>query len=406
MTTSESERGAHLAEAGFNLFRLPGSRVRFDLFSDVPHRVLVPDAERRASEAEPDEVCEALSPLSGDARLALATKGRAAEIALVDVLELDGPPVVLTHGLFSTTQAALARRGAILEDLRLARQDGSADVDLDHLDERLRKGGVHLVYLEVANNALFGWPLSEANVAAVRELCDRHGAKLLLDAARPLANGAGQDEADLVGAARRVLSLAHAFTISCAKEFLVPLGSVIGSYDAALVGRARQLVFKSGTSMSLIDPPEQRADLRDGFRYALSHPGLVLDRLAVARRVAAALRERGVDVVLPVAAHAVYLPIDRSLLPAGDVAAMIAVLSHLYVIAGVRAQITSGKRGPMIRLAFPLCTSIDGGALSELASGVAAFMSRIEERTALRVAEGQVDVPYFRTLVPQGAASR
>jgi tryptophanase len=405
VTTSESERGAHLAEAGFNLFRLPGARVRFDLFSDVPHRVLVPDAERRGLDADPDEVREALAPLSGDATLALATKGRAAEIALVDALELDGPPVVLSHGLFSTTQAALARRGAILEDLRLAPQDGSANVDLDHLDDRLRKGGVHLVYLEVANNALFGWPLAEANVAAVRALCDRHGAKLLLDAARPLANSCGLDEADLVGAARRMLALAHAFTISCAKEFLVPIGSVIGSRDAALVGRACQLVFKSGTSMSPIDPPQPRADLRDGFRYALGHPGLVRDRLAVVRRIAAALRARGVDVVQPVTGHAVYLPLAptlaRTLLPAGDLAAMIALLSHLYVVADVRAQITSSRRGPMVRLALPLCTSIDDGALSELASGVAAFMARIEDRPALRIADGQVDVPYFRTLLPR-----
>ncbi len=118
---SESERRAHLAEVGHNLFRLPRARVRFDLFSDVAERV--------------------------------------------------------THGLFSTTQAALARRAAVLEDLRLARPAGSADVDLDHLEGRFAQGGVQLVYLEVANNALFGWPLSHANVAAARAACDRHGAR-------------------------------------------------------------------------------------------------------------------------------------------------------------------------------------------------------------------------------------
>ncbi|MEO7730022.1 MAG: hypothetical protein ABIY55_03550 [Kofleriaceae bacterium] len=71
------------------------------------------------------------------------------------------------------------------------------------------------------------------------------------------------------------------------------------------------------------------------------------------------------------------------------------------MVAGVRAQITSSKRGPMLRLALALCTSLDDGALSELASGVAAFMSRIEERPALRIADGQVEVPYFRTLLPR-----
>jgi tryptophanase len=406
MTASETERRAYLAEAGFNLFRLPASRVRFDLFSDVPHRVLVPEAERRAPEADPDEVCAALAPLTGDARLALATKGRAAEIALVDALELEGPPVVLTHGLFSTTTAALGRRGAILEDLRLAQPEGSANVELDQLDERLRKGGVHLVYLELANNALFGWPVSESHVGAVRELCDRHGAKLLLDAARPLANGAALDDADPLGAARRVLAYAHAFTISCAKELLVPTGSVIGSRDAALIGRASQMLFKSGTSMSPIDPPQHRADLRDGARYALGHVEIIRDRLAAVRAIAAALRDRGIDPVSPVTAHAVYVPIDRALLPAGDIAAVVALLSHLYVIAGVRAQVTGTRRGPMLRLALPLCTPLAADAATELAAGVSSFLARLDERSALHIPDGQDEVPYFRRLEPRDAPPR
>lgn len=403
---SESERRAHLAEVGHNLFRLPRARVRFDLFSDVAERVLVPPPAQGPPEADPDAVRMALAPLTGDARLALATKGRAAEIALVDALELTGPPVVLTHGLFSTTQAALARRAAVLEDLRLARPAGSADVDLDHLEGRLAQGGVQLVYFEVANNALFGWPLSHANVAAVREACDRHGARLLIDAARPLANSAGQGDGDdraggdLVGSARRILSLAHAFTMSCAKELLVPVGSVIGSPDAALIARANQQLFKHGTSMSPIDPLQHRADLRDGASYALGHPGLVRDRLAVARGLAAALIARGLGVVQPVTAHAVYLPLDRSLLPAGDVAAMISLLSHLYVIAGVRAQVTGSRRGPALRLALPLLTTLDDAQRSELAAGVAAFFSRIAERTALRLVDGQLDVAYFCRFAP------
>jgi tryptophanase len=397
---SESERREHLAEVGHNLFRLPHTRVRFDLFSDVAERVLVPPSAQGSPEASPDEVREALAPLTGDARLALATKGRAAEIALVDALELAGPPVVLTHGLFSTTQAALARCAAVLEDLRLAQPAGSADIDLGHLEERLTRGGVQLVYLEVANNALFGWPLSHANVAAVRASCDRHGARLVIDAARPLANSAGLGHDDLVGPARRILSLAHAFTISCAKELVVPVGSVIGSPDAALVARACQHLFKSGTSMSPIDPPQHRADLRDGASYALGHPGLVRDRLAVARRLAAALAEHGVDVVQPVTAHAVYLPIDQAQLPAGDIAAMIALLSHLYVVAGVRAQVTGTRRGPALRLALPLLTVLDDGPLRELVDGVARFFSRIDERPALRIPDGQLDVAYFRTLLP------
>ena len=395
---SEAERRTALIEADYNLLRIPAARVPFDLFSDVPHRVLVPDSSRHAEEASPDDVCAALAPLTGDAKLALATKGRSAEAALVDALELSGPPVVLTHGLFTTTQTALARRGAVLEDLALAQPDGSSSVDLDRLDERLTKGGVHLVYLEVANNSLFGWPLAEDNVAHVHASCDRHGAKLVLDACRPLANAAAGDHGDLIGAARRLLAHAHAFTISCAKELLVPIGSVLGSTDGALIARANMLLFRAGTSMSPIDPPQQRVDLRDGARYSLAHPELVLDRLAIVKQLATELAARGVSVVEPATGHGVYIALDRALLPSNDVAAMIGVMSHLYLVGGVRAQITNTKRGPAMRLAIPLCMQLDRARREELVSGVAAFFARIAERPALRVIDGQLDVPYFRRL--------
>jgi tryptophanase len=403
-SVSETERRQQLAEAGSNPIRLSPSRVAFDLFSDVPREVLVPAGSQRAVETTMDELGDALSPLTGEAMLAFATKGRSAELALVDALELDSP-VVLTHGLFTTTHAALAHRGAVVEDLRLAQADGSADVDLEHLAQRLRAGGVQLVYLEVANNGLFGWPLSEGNVAGVRELCDRHGAKVVLDAARPLANSAALGDPDLVGSARRILALAHAFTISCAKEMLVPIGSVIGSRDTALVARASQLLFKSGTSMGLLDPPSQQRELRDGARYALGHPELVRDRLALVRRVGAALTASGVAIVQPVTAHAIYLPIDRALLPAGDIAAFVSVLAHLYVVSGVRAQISTTKRGPTIRLAFRIGSSLDDRALAALVGGVAAALASIHERPPLRAIDGQVEVAFFRRFSPRDKES-
>ncbi|MBA3501082.1 MAG: hypothetical protein H0T65_11945, partial [Deltaproteobacteria bacterium] len=308
----ESERRERWVEAGHNPLRLPTAHVPHDLFSDVPHRVLVPERERTAEDADPDRIRAALSPLTGDARLALATKGRSAENALVDALELDGPPTVLTHGLFTTTYAALGRRAAVCEDVRLAAADGSADIDTDHLDERLAATKARIVYLEVANNAWFGWPLSYANVAAVREVCDRHGAKLLLDAARPLSNAVGLGSSDVVGDARKLLGLAHAFTISCAKEMLVPTGSVIGSPDAALIGRAWMHLFKQGTSLSMMDPPQLRADLHDGARYGLAHSELVGERNALVRRLGAAVKAAGVPIVEPMTAHAVYIPLDKT----------------------------------------------------------------------------------------------
>src|SRR5690348_16121161 len=116
---SENLRRNQMAEVGHNPQRLPAASVPYDFFSDVPHRVLVPDGHR-TEEADVDAMAEAFAPLTGDARLAFGTKGRAAEHALVEALDLNAP-VVLTHGLFTTTAQALAKRNAVLEDLPLVR---------------------------------------------------------------------------------------------------------------------------------------------------------------------------------------------------------------------------------------------------------------------------------------------
>lgn len=398
--SDEHERREHLARRGNNVFRLAASVVPHDCFSDVPHTVMVPAAARGVPEADPDEVAAALAPLTGDASVTFAIKGRAAEIALVEALELAPASIVLTHGLFSTTQTALARAGATVETLAV-RGEGSADLDVDALAARLARGDVRVVYLETAANALGGWPLSEAHLAEVRAHCDRHGARLLLDATRVLANSVALEASDVVAAARRTLALAHAFTISCAKEFGVPHGAVVGSPDATLVGRATQLAFKYGTSLSPIDPPAPRAELRDGFRFTLAQPAILGERLARVRALGAKLEARGVPVLRPITAHAVFVPIDPALAPAGNVAAMLSLFGHLYVVSGVRAQLAHGRRGPAIRLALKVHDAIAEPALDAIADGIATLFARLDERPALRIPDGQDAAhPFFRRAVP------
>jgi tryptophanase len=397
-TLSESERRQALVLAGFNVFRLSAHAVTYDCFSDVPHHNAIPDTGSADGDADPDEIATALAPLTADASLAFVTKGRAAEIALAEALDLKAP-VVVHAGLFATTQAALARIGASLEELPLAR-DGSADIDLDQLGARLSKGNVSVVYLELANNGWFGWPLSEANVTAVRELCNRHGAKLVLDAARALTNSAGLGAADLLAPAQRILALADAFTIPAAKEFLVPYGAIVGSRDAELIGRVAQIAFKYGTSMSPIDPPAQRAELRDGARYSLAHLEIFADRLGRVRALATRLAAQGIAPIEPVTAHAVYIPIDKSLVPPGDIVSMVSFFGHIYLTSGVRGQLANTKRGPAIRLALQLLHErADDASLDAIASGVATAITTAAEGPKLQVSDGQAAThPYFRRL--------
>ena len=60
-------------------------------------------------------------------------------------------------------------------------------MDLDALDaflDRARAGDVPLVFVTITNNSGGGQPVSLANLRGVREVCDRHGVPLFLDACR------------------------------------------------------------------------------------------------------------------------------------------------------------------------------------------------------------------------------
>ena len=118
-------------------------------------------------------------------------QGRAAEKILFSVLGGAGK-VVPNNAHFDTTRANVEYTGAEAIDLPGARGarprslpfKGNMDVAALERLSRSAARDIPVVFMTVTNNSVGGQPVSMANLRAVREVCDRHGLPLFLDACR------------------------------------------------------------------------------------------------------------------------------------------------------------------------------------------------------------------------------
>lgn len=388
-----------IEEARYNILRLRKSQLLFDLLTDVPDEVQVDFSAVHPPSIE--ELESEFAWLKPDARLAFCTRGRAAELALVEALSLR-EPVVLTNGLFPSTRNALTRANARIETCRYRRESGAADVDIDFLRERLKSGDVQIVHLEVTNNSRFGWPVSTENVADIRNLCDAYGAMLFVDATRLLANGVGLGQ-DPVLHASQLLAFADVFTISCAKEFLVSAGAIVGSCDRALIGRVAQTAFQSGTALTNLDSPGERAALLAGSRAIQAQPERVTARLQNLRTLSNLLAARGVEHIRPITGHALYLTLPLAAAPSPGIDGVFSLAAHLYVNSGIRARMSIVDGDIHIRLAMGVFSSYSNPELGLLADGVAAFLRTAPACRPLEKCRNEEHLdPLFQSRVPVG----
>ena len=135
---------------------------------------------------------EAVSGLFPFRHILPTHQGRAAEKILFTVT--GGPGRVIPNNThFDTTRANIEFTGAQAVDLPIPeglqpalRHPFKGNMDVAALHELLagRAAAVPLVMLTVTNNSGGGQPVSLANIRAVREVCDRYGKPLFLDACR------------------------------------------------------------------------------------------------------------------------------------------------------------------------------------------------------------------------------
>jgi len=335
--TSVEQRDAALEAAGYNLFNLHAADVLIDLLTDSGTGAMSRDQwaaiqhgdESYAGSPSWFVFLDAVRELFPFRHVIPTHQGRAAEKILFTVLGGQGK-VVPNNTHFDTTRANVEATGAEAVDLVIPEgRDPAAihpfkgNLDAGALDRLLRERAtdVPVVFVTVTNNSGGGQPVSLANLRAVRDVCDRHGVPLFLDACRFAENAwfiklrePGQGERSIPDIVREMASLADGMTMSAKKDGLANIGGWLALNDDALAEQCRNLLILTegfptygglaGRDLEAIAQGLHEVVDEDYLRY----------RVRSTEYLGEALDQAGVPLVKPFGGHAIYLD-ARALLP-------------------------------------------------------------------------------------------
>jgi tryptophanase len=359
MSTPE-QRQRWLAEAGYNLFRLPADRVLIDLLTDSGTSAM--SASQWGAMMAGDESYagarswfrfeEAVQRVFGFPHVVPTHQGRAAERILFGCTVQRGD-VVPNNGHFDTTRANIEYLGGAAVDLPCAAAaDPTADepfkgnMDLEALEKLLvdRADAVPLVMLTITNNTGGGQPVSMANIRATAELAQRFGKPFYLDPCRFAENAwfIKQREDGYAGVpvpqiVLEMFSYADGCTMSAKKDALVNIGGFLCTRDPSLAAREKDLLILTegfptygglaGRDLEAITVGLDEVLHEDYLHYRIVSTAYVVNHL----------HDAGVPVLRPAGGHAVYLDAGRFLshLPALQYPGQ-SLAVELYRYAGIR----------------------------------------------------------------------
>ncbi|MEU3260649.1 alpha/beta fold hydrolase [Streptomyces albidoflavus] len=378
-----ADRERQLSAHGWNPLHIPADRIDFDLVTDSwaeqgPALTAGRTGElsRRAAGLAPGQTLEDIGLLPFSC-VVPAASGRAAEAALCQAWPFRGP-VVLHNSVFPTWYFSLLDEGYQPVGVRIEPAGAfRGDLDLGHLADLLAEhaGRIAFLCVETGTNAWGGAALSLANLTAVRELTDRHGVRLVLDATRLLDNAVlvtehetGHRGRDPLDVAQEILALADAVTMSLSKDFGTDTGGIVATDDPEVSHHLRERIGLRGPGVSRSGRALATAALAD-HEWAVR---AVRDRVHRVARLHQALTDAGLPVVPGVATHCILLDTSRmpSLRDFGQ--PVPAALAWIYQHTGIRAAAhlsSAPETAGLIRLAVPV--GLDDDAVDAVAARLA-----------------------------------
>ena len=419
----EDRRRAALERAGYNLFGLHADEVIIDLLTDSGTGAM--STRQWAGIMQGDESYagsrsfyrfrDTVAEITGLAEVIPTHQGRAAERILFAVMAKEGD-VVPNNTHFDTTRANVEYQGAEARDLVVpegldpaTEHPFKGNMDVEALQATIDEVGadrVPLVMMTVTNNSGGGQPVSMANLRAVREVCDRHGIPLFLDACRFAENAwfiklrePGYEDKTPREIAREMFSLVDGCTMSAKKDGMSNIGGFLAMNDPDLAQECRNLLILTegfptygglaGYDLEAVAQGLWEALEEEYLRYRVRSTEYLAEKIDAA----------GVPIVKPAGGHAVYLDAKALLphIPPSQYPAQ-TLACALYLEGGVRGveigSVMFGKPQPdgteipapmeLVRLAVPRRTYTQSH-IDYVGEVMIAVADRAEELRGLRM---------------------
>ncbi len=198
--SSREERELWIKEARYNIFNLKSDQVFIDFLtdsgtgamSDRQWSAIMSGDESYAGSRSFHQLKDTVKELIGFEYLLPTHQGRAAENVLFSVLVKEGQ-LVPGNAHFDTTKGHIEFRKAIAVDCTIDEAYDTSkphpfkgNVNIDKLEELMRTSSdkVSFILITATCNTAGGQPVSIENIRKVKNLADRYGKLLIIDAAR------------------------------------------------------------------------------------------------------------------------------------------------------------------------------------------------------------------------------
>uniref|UniRef100_A0A0G4HM94 Tyrosine phenol-lyase n=1 Tax=Chromera velia CCMP2878 TaxID=1169474 RepID=A0A0G4HM94_9ALVE len=361
--TTKDEREKAIAQAGFNTFLLPSEDVYIDLLTDSGTAAmsdrqwagLMLGDEAYAGSRNFYNLERAMHEFYGFRYLVPTHQGRGAEHLMSQIL-IKQRDFIPGNMYFTTTRLHQELAGGTFVDVIIDEAHDPAsthpfkgNVDMTKLQALVEKVGaekIPYVKMEGCVNMAGGQPFSMANMRDLREFCNLHKIKIMLDATRTIENAwfirqreKGYADRSVKSILREICDMADGCTMSAKKDLLVNIGGFFACNDREIFLKAQNLVvvYEGLHTYGGLAGRDMEA-MAIGMHEAVTEEHQAA-RIGQVHYLGRKLIDAGVPVVRPVGSHAVFLD-ARAFLPhldQDDYPAQ-ALAAELYVEAGIRTM--------------------------------------------------------------------
>ncbi len=371
---SREAREKAAAAAGYNTFLLRSEDVYIDLLTDSGTSAMsdrqwagmMLGDEAYAGSRNFYHLEEAVQTYYGYKHLVPTHQGRGAEHLISQALIKKGD-IIPGNMYFTTTRLHQELAGGTFVDVIIDEAHDPAslhpfkgNVDLDKLETLIKKVGADKIpYVSLAGtvNMAGGQPVSMANVKALRQLCNRYGIAIYLDATRMAENAffiqereEGYADKPIADILKEFCSYTDGAWMSAKKDHLVNIGGWLAVNDQDVFDKARNMVvvYEGLHTYGGMAGRDMEA-LAIGISEAVQDDHIQA-RIGQVRYLGELLTDWNIPIIQPVGGHAVFLDakriyphIPQNQFPAQTLAA------ELYLDSGIRSMergIVSAGRDP------------------------------------------------------------